>query len=206
LWADLTVNSTGVNATDPEIDDVFRFDASAGVHRFGITYDAPIVRRIERNAYRASQIEFQRARRAWMLNRDQVVQQLRLNLRNIHLQQRQFEIAREQLITASRQVEEAEYNVREARESNAGLTVLLLNALQAQLNAKNALISVWVGYETDRMSLYRDLDLLFLDARGNWINERDNLGPPGTTGTDRGRGELAPETTDPSAAESLEAP
>jgi hypothetical protein len=141
-----------------------------------------------------------------MLNRDQVVQQLRLNLRNIHLQQRQFEIAREQLITASRQVEEAEYNVREARESNAGLTVLLLNALQAQLNAKNALISVWVGYETDRMSLYRDLDLLFLDARGNWINERDNLGPPGTTGTDRGRGELAPETTDPSAAESLEAP
>jgi outer membrane protein TolC len=206
LWADLTVNYTGVNATDPEIDDVFRFDASAGVHRFGITYDAPIVRRIERNAYRASQIEFQRARRAWMLNRDQVVQQLRLNLRNIHLQQRQFEIAREQLITASRQVEEAEYNVREARESNAGLTVLLLNALQAQLNAKNALISVWVGYETDRMSLYRDLDLLFLDARGNWINERDNLGPPGTTGTDRGRGELAPETTDPSAAESLEAP
>ena len=62
-----------------------------------------------------------------------------------------------------------------AIHASLGGTLFLLNALNAQLSAKNALISVWVGYETARMSLYRDLDLMFLDARGNWINERDPL-------------------------------
>lgn len=180
LQAGLTLNYTGTIATDPEFDDFFRFDSSAGIHRFGVTFDAPIVRRQERNAYRASQIAYQRARRAWMANRDLVVQQVRLNLRELRVQKRSFEIARESLIIAARQVDENEYNLRTSNQPDASYTLFLLQALQNQLGAQNTLISVWVGYETSRMSLYRDLDLMFLDASGRWINERENLSPAGS--------------------------
>lgn len=177
LLAGLSIQYQAVHATDPNFDGLFRFDASGSLERFGVSFDAPIVRRSERNAYRASQIAYQRARRAWMLQRDEVVRQLRLDLRNLNLQRKQFDISRDALIIASRQVDLSEYDLRTSTVTDQSQTLLLLNALNAQLSAKNALIGVWVGYETSRMSLYRNLDLMFLDARGNWINEHDPLVP-----------------------------
>jgi hypothetical protein len=49
----------------------------------------------------------------------------------------------------------------------------LLDALSNLLSAKNNLIGGWVNYETVRMNLFRDLDLMQIDAQGNWTNERD---------------------------------
>ncbi len=190
LLADLSIDYQGVLATDPTFDGLFRFDASAGLHRFGVQFDAPIVRRAERNAYRASQIQYQRARRDWMLTRDEVVRQLRLNLRQLRLQKTQFEISREQLIIATRQVEQTEYTLRTTTDANESQTLFLLNALQAELGARNALIGVWVSYETDRMNLYRDLDLMFLDDQGIWINEREPLAPVGQPAPTRQPGDV----------------
>lgn len=199
LLAGLSVEYQGVLATDPNFDGILRFDESAGLHRFGVQFDAPIVRRAERNAYRASQIAYQRARRAWMLSRDEVIRELRLDLRNLNLQRQQFDISREALIIATRQVDENEYNLRTETQPDASRTLLLLNALSAQLQARNALISVWVGYETSRMSLYRDLDLMFLDARGTWINERDPLlsAPGGAPDVAPGAADLGPDARIP---------
>ncbi len=171
LQAGLSVNYLGNLATDPNRDDIFRFDASASAHRFGLRYDAPLVRRAERNAYRAAWIAYQRARRAYMLNHDEVVRQIRLDIRNLELSRRQFEIGREQLVTAVRQVEENESTYRFNTEPNASLTLLLLSSLNSLLSAKNTLIGTWVDYETARMGLYRDLDILDIDARGVWTNE-----------------------------------
>jgi outer membrane protein TolC len=140
----------------------------------GVRFDAPIVRRAERNAYRAAQIEYQRARRAYMLQHDEVVREIRLDLRNLTLARRQFDIGREQLVTSARAVEENEINLRSSREPNAGLTLLLLTSLNNLLGAKNSLIGNWVQYETARLSLYRDLDIMNVDASGTWINEHDD--------------------------------
>jgi hypothetical protein len=41
------------------------------------------------------------------------------------------------------------------------------------LGARNALIQTWVFYETSRLSLYRDFDLMDIDANGVWTNEND---------------------------------
>lgn len=210
LRSGLTVQYQGSIANDPEFDEIFRFDASAGIHRFGVTFDAPIVRRAERNAYRASQIQYQRARRAWMNTRDQVVFDVRLNLRNLNLLRTQFEIARESLTIAARQVEQTEIILRTATEAtNESQTLYLLNALQSLLEAKNALIGVWVAYETARMSLFRDLDLMVLDSRGMWINERDNLGFPERTGAAaRGPGaeDIGPDARPPTPPPPLRGP
>ncbi len=111
-----------------------------------------------------------------MLARDTVVQQVRLDMRQLELTRRQFEINREQLIISSRQLEQAEYDVRMGSDAAAGgqsLTLYLLNALQAVLSNRNSLIQTWVSYETARMSLYRDFDLMDVDANGIWTNEND---------------------------------
>jgi len=58
----------------PNHGGLFRFDAANSIQTFGLQFDAPINRRAERNQYRADQIQYQRARRAYMQTRDQVVQ------------------------------------------------------------------------------------------------------------------------------------
>ena len=96
----LNIRYEGNLATDPDRDGIFRFDASNSRHRVGVEFDAPLNRLAERNAYRAVQIAYQRARRQYMATHDQVVRQVRLDLRQLDLSRRQFEIGREQLITA----------------------------------------------------------------------------------------------------------
>jgi outer membrane protein TolC len=157
----------------PRHAGLFRFDASSSIQSFGLQFDAPINRRAERNQYRGDQIVYQRARRAYMQTRDQVVQQIRLDMRQLVLQRRTFEINREQVIIAARQLEQAEYNLRTVTDASQNLTYLLLQALTSVLSARNALITTWVSYETARMSLYRDFDLMDIDANGVWTNEND---------------------------------
>jgi hypothetical protein len=174
LRAGVNIFYRGSLATDPNFNDFFRFDASNGVHQFGLQFDAPLVRRAERNAYRAAWINFQQARRAYMLNEDTIKQQIRLDLRNLELARRQFDIGRQQLVTSVHQVEENEYNLRfgGAGQGDASVTLLLLSSLQSLLQAKNNLIGLWVQYEVARLGLFRDMDLMDIDAQGVWINEQ----------------------------------
>lgn len=183
LQGDLTISYQGNLATDPLFDGAFRFDASASRHRVGLQFDAPINRRAERNIYRANQIQYQRARRAWMQMRDEVVRQVRLDFRQLELNRRQFEIVREQLIVAARQVEEAEILLRTERQNDSSVTLFLLQALNGVLQAKDRLIGSYIDYETARLALYRDLDVMDLDAFGVWTNE-PRASTPGAFNTD----------------------
>ena len=175
LLADLNVVYNGNLGTDPKHDGIFRFDASNSSHRIGIQFDAPLVRRSERNAYKGSQILYQQARRRWIETRDEVVRSLRLDVRQLNLSRAQFEIGREQLVTAARRVEEAESEQRNKRTLESSNTIILLQALQSLVDAKNSLIGRWVDYQTARMTIYRDLDLMDIDSRGVWLNERDDI-------------------------------
>lgn len=171
LEADLDLALGATLATEPGRSSPLRFDASDSSLRAGLQFDGPLNRMAERNIYRASQIEFQRARRDFMQARDQISFEVRNNLRNLELDRFQFEITRQQLITAARQVEQAQFNLRSSTEPDSNLTRDLLQALQALLRARNSLISSWVSYETSRMELYRTLDILQVDESGNWVND-----------------------------------
>jgi hypothetical protein len=159
-------------ATAPTHATLFRFDSSASIQQFGLQFQAPINRRAERNAYRTQQITYQRARRAYMLLRDQIVQEIRQDLRFLTLSQRQFDIGREQILTASRQVEQAEYALQRDPEGQP-VTLNLINALNVLLQARNTLIGNWVSYESNRYTLYSHFDLMDIDANGVWTNEND---------------------------------
>jgi hypothetical protein len=93
-------------------------------------------------------------------------------MRDLLLNQKQFDIGREQLITSSRQVEQAEYAILRP-EQGEPVTLNLLRALTSVLDARNGLISNWVSYESTRLSLYSNFDLMDIDANGIWTNEND---------------------------------
>ncbi|MGC8639759.1 MAG: TolC family protein [Isosphaeraceae bacterium] len=162
-------------ASAPSHTTLFRFDSSASFQQFGFQFQAPINRRAERNQYRADQITYQRARRAYMQLRDQIVQQIRYDMRELTLYHRQFDIAREQILSSSTQVEEAESALL-LPSGGQPVTLNLLNALSSLLGARNGLISNWVNYETFRLTLFSQFDLMDIDANGVWTNEND----PGT--------------------------
>ena len=115
-----------------------------------------------------------------MATHDEALREIRLDMRELNLNRRQFEIGREQLLIASRQVDQAEYNLRNGSGSGAAggqsNALQLLTILQSLLNTKNQLIGTWVSYETNRMGLYRDFDTMDINAQGVWTNE-----PSGTS-------------------------
>ena len=175
LESDLDLVLEADVATDRRHANAFRFDASANRYRAGVAFDSPINRLAERNEYRAAQLDYQAARRDFMAVRDAVARDIRDDLRSLEFNQFEFEITRQQLITAARQVEEAQIRLRNAQEDSS-LTRDLLDALQQLLSAKNSLIGSWVSYETARMNLFRDLDTMQIDGEGVWINEYSAFG------------------------------
>ncbi len=165
-------------------------------HQLVMNTELPLIRKPERNNYRASLIAFQRQRRALMEAEDLVLQgvrgetrQLRVLAENYRIQQRQVELAYQTVESSldAFQAPPAPAGVggqtQDVGARAASLTQQLLNAQNSLLQAQNQLLTVWVTYLTTRMQLYRDLEQLPLDDRGVWIDENTSCnGDPGSTG------------------------
>jgi outer membrane protein TolC len=162
-------------ATKPGGSNPVDFRASASSYSVALQLQAPLDRQAERNLYRMSLITYEQARRAFMALDDQIQQAIRQDLRTLELERLSFEIARQSLVAAARQVEAARDRVLIVENAaDTTLTQNILNALNNLLSAKQLLISSWVSYETTRVQLLLDMEALQLDARGIIINEPDN--------------------------------
>ncbi len=189
LLAGLNLFYNGQLSSSPNSLSVVNLDAHESQHAVGIQFNAPINRRAQRNLYRGDQILYQQARRAYMLAHDTVVQQIRFDIRSLNLTRRQFEIARQALLIAVRQVDQAEYNARTSTGASSGVGQNsgnnLVNAQEALLGNKNSLIGFWISYEETRLGLFKDFDVMNIDARGVWTNDDRvptfNGGPVPTT-------------------------
>ena len=176
LQSDLDVSATADLGTDPTRTNPLRFDSSAASYQLSLQFDGPLDRYAERNAYRASQIAYQNARRNYMEAEDVVKNTLRSEVRSLKINRLNFQIIRQQLIAATRRVDEAQINLRAPTNDNISTsrTRDLLEALQALLDARNGLIQSWIDYETSRITLFVEMELLYLDDSGVWLNERYN--------------------------------
>ncbi len=91
LKSDLNLTFSGDLQT---VDDhPFRFRGSTGRLRVGVQFDSPLTRMVERNAYRETLINYQRARRNYMLFEDRINQSLRNILRIIQMFTLNFEMS-----------------------------------------------------------------------------------------------------------------
>jgi len=144
----------------------------------------PLVRIQERNNYRASLIAFTRQRRTLQEAEDLTVQavyneifSLRLFAEQYKVQKRQLELA---YLTIDSSLESLQAptappplpgQARTGQDGPAALTQQLLNAQRTLPLAQNALLTIWISYLDFRLQLYRDLELMPLDARGVWIDQ-----------------------------------
>ena len=157
----------------------FRADNSS--FRLGLQMTAPIDQVAERNAYRASLIAYQRLRREYMRQEDQVKFDVRTDWRQLNVARLNFETSRKNLRQAALQLDIVVENAKSpstqqqvgrggttASTGNTGLN--LLNALNAVLQAQNDLVQTWVDYERNRINIHRDMDIMVIDERGLWID------------------------------------
>jgi DNA-binding MarR family transcriptional regulator len=161
--------------------------------RIGLQFDAPLTRLAERNVYRQSLIEYQQARRQYYRFRDGVHRDIRNTLRQMQVDQLNFELRREAVHTAITQVDLARLRLSEpARpvaaaapgtplapggESQFGDTVArdLVQALIDLLNVQNDFLSVWVDHEVQRLQLDFDLGVMELSPDGQRIEHTEPL-------------------------------
>jgi hypothetical protein len=154
--------------------DPVDFRASASNYSVGVRFDSPLNRLAERNAYRSSLVSYQQSRRNYMALDDSIQQAIRNDLRQLNTERLSFEISRQSLIAAARQVENAREQLLLAGANDTAATQSILLALNAVLGAKNSLIGSWVSYETTRIQLLLDLEELQLDERGIYLDEHNN--------------------------------
>lgn len=217
-------SSTPTNVARP-----FGFTGSRNVNQ--VTFDAspPLVRILQRNNYRSTLIYFQQARRNLMAFEDQLLFNIRLDLRNLRaaantilrVTKRQIELAYQQVDQALQQFSQPQPPPASGLEpaglvgpvagrgtvgDPAALTTQLLGRQSALLAAQNSLYTNWIGYLTARMYFYRELGTIRLDNRGVWID--DNSQCPCESGDNRqSAGNGQPATPEPpSLPEELPAP
>lgn len=170
LRGTLNINATANVGTDPSHPHPLDFASNASLYSIGFQFDGPLNRLAERNAYRASLINYQRAKRGYMALSDNVEQQIRRDLRQLRQLRLNFEISRQSLLVATRQVENARLVlINPSRAQNAdtiATTNQLLQALGNLVNARNAIAGNYINYEQQRVQLLLDLEALQLDQRG----------------------------------------
>ncbi|HXG12198.1 MAG TPA: TolC family protein, partial [Gemmataceae bacterium] len=182
-------------------------------HQLFFNAELPLVRKSERNVYRAALISYQRQRREVMAAEDAVLVAVREEIRQLRVLAENYRIQKRLVELAYLQVENAEDTFRAPPEpvaqqritgaaTAAALTQQLLNAQASLLRAQNQTYQIWINYLTTRLFLYRDLELMPLDPRGVWIDESANLprdagpngcpsaiqqpAPPGSSADERG--------------------
>jgi len=157
-------------------DNPLNLQADAGRLRVGLQFDAPLNRLAERNTYRQALITYQQARRSYYRFEDGAAQGLRSILRNVELNQLNFELRREAIRTAIEQFELAQLErpprpgELEAQQFGATTTRDLVSALNDLQSAQNDFLSVWLSYESLRRSLDLDLGIMQLTAEGIWLD------------------------------------
>ncbi len=170
-------SSTPAGGTNP-----VAFSGDRSTHQLTFRTELPLVRRAERNNYRAALVAYQRQRRTLMAFEDNIATDVRGDLRELRtlaqlyrIQQRVVELNYAQLDNAT-----AVLFAPPAPGSNAdagsaaALTQQVLQSQSGLVSAQNGLYQLWVSYLTARMNLYLDLEQMPLDDRGVWCDELFN--------------------------------
>ena len=174
------------SSTPPTKDTPLAFRPENTRHQLVLNFQAPIVRLAERNAYRASLIAYQRARRNLIALEDTIANQVRVDLRSLQVLAKTYRIQQQAVELAFQQVESSLETFRAPPVPNVGgnnaasaaaLTQQLLGAYARLPQVETQLLTIWTNYRIARQQMYLDLELLPLDPRGVWIDEFANTSP-----------------------------
>ena len=145
--------------------------AGSGVST-GFSFDTPIVRQAERNAYRESLIAYQQQKRDYYKFEDEIKRNLRATLRTIDLNKILFELNRQSIKTAIQGLEQARFDLIDPRQQQLGPTVQqnLTNSISALQRAQISFLDGWVQFEVLRRGLDFDLGTFQIGPDCSWID------------------------------------
>jgi hypothetical protein len=172
------------SSTPPGLAQPLAFSASRTRHELLLNTELPLVRLNERNNYRASLINYQRARRILMRAEDQVAFDTRNELRQLRVQEEKYRIQQRQVELGYLTVENSLDTFQappaplpagqpppDVATRAAALANQLITAQTNLYNAQFAMTTIWITYLNTRLQLYRDMELMPLDYRGVWIDD-----------------------------------
>jgi len=135
---------------------------SGAIWSADLTLSLPLDRLPERNTYRASLINLDLAARATEASEDQITADIRDDLRQLDSARRSYTIQTGSVQLAERRVESAALNLEAGRADTRDL----LEAQDDLVRARNAAVQSLIDTALARLALYRDMDLLQIDASG----------------------------------------
>jgi outer membrane protein TolC len=160
---DVTVSASSTSA--PNRPGTHNLDEVEWVASLG--FDLPIDRLPERNAYRSQQIALETTRRAHEQFEDVIRVGIRDTLRAARSTREGFEINENAVALARRRVENARMNLEAGRADTRDI----LEAQTALLEAQNAATRSLIDFTLARLALYRDMELVSVDASGIQIDD-----------------------------------
>ena len=162
----LNLNATQRIGTDPTTTDPFNFTFDESQTSLRLTFDAPLNRLAQRNAYRFSQLNYQAAIRDLGGLEDSIKFDVRNDLRNLALDREQYRIA---VASAALAFERVVSTSLEFRLGTGGVSARdFLEAQTAYTDALSAVASRQISYILDRTQLFLDLELLTVNDQGFW--------------------------------------
>lgn len=154
---DLTARSDIGNRTDTPARAI---DARTLTYSAGVELDLPIDRVAERNAYRRSLINLERANRNFTLTRDQVVADVRADVRGIRSAQLTLEIQRRGIELAQRRLDFANELLVQGRSTDSRDVT---DAQQSLLSAQDAYERAKADLQIQILQFLRDTGTLRVD-------------------------------------------
>lgn len=135
-----------------------------GNYGAALSLDLPLQRTNERNSYRSSQLALASAERGVAQFHDDLVASVRSTFRELARREQSLAIQEQLIADQVRNAKIAQLRFEQGDFSNRDL----VEAQEALLEARNALIQEKVAYEIARLGLLKDLGILFIDEKGMW--------------------------------------
>lgn len=153
--------SAGINGTSEE-GRPFSYRSNTLPWSLGLGFDLPIDQLPERNAYRRSLLDRDRALRSVESSRDSILAAVYDAFRQTQSTQQRYVIQLSAVELAGKRVRSAQLKLEAGRSSTRDV----LEAQEDLLSAQNAATSALIDFALARLRLYRDLELLELDEDG----------------------------------------
>ncbi len=158
---DLVINASVDSKTG---NNPVNFDFERARWSAGFNGGLPLDRKAERNFYRATLINYERAGRDVQLAIDQVKLDVQDDWRSLDQAKRNYEISEVGVDLSQRRVAEQELLM----ELGRGTARDLVDARTDLINARNQRTSALVQHTLARLKFWRDLGVLYIKENGQW--------------------------------------
>lgn len=172
-----TLNAViGYNITGDPNSDSPNVDARRRKVSVGGDVDLHLDKKAERNDLREAEVDEQAAKRALDLAEENVRRQIRADWRDLTLARQQYEIAVQGLAISERRLAVETDFFNEDKTTSARD---LIDAQQKLIDAKDLVTASLITHTIARLTLWKDMGILFITKDGGWVDVLKNETPKG---------------------------